>query len=158
MLQPLRKEDGVRNGSLNNSTQLASVTEGRGGEGHILFTISPLGQMSFPGRSESHTPVPVRIGTIYSHGLYEPRTTVGFCRNCADQQVFGIKQLCPGLFIQLTPLTAPNRKQEPGKHRPFLPGKPRLALRPQVALSGQRLSGKGAREGWVCCRDLFSWG
>ena len=123
MLQPLRKEDGVRNGSLNNSTQLASVIKGREEEGNILFTISPLGKMSFPGRSESHTPVPVRIRTIYSHVLYEPRTTVGFCRNCVDQQVFGIKQLCLVVVYSVNTVNGPKQKTGAWETPPLPPWK-----------------------------------
>ena len=53
---------------------------------------------------------------------------------------------------------APNRKQEPRKHLPFLPWKPPPALSLEVALSGKGLAGRGVGEGWVCWRHIFSWG
>ena len=107
--------------SLNNSAQPVSAIKGRKEEG--IFNLPSLfGQMLFPGRSKSHTPVPVRIRTIYSNVLYEPRPTVGaLSKLCGSASIWYKTAVPGGAFTQLTPLIAPaQRKQEPRKYLPLL--------------------------------------
>ena len=75
--------------------------EGRGGK-YSMYHLA-LGQMLFPGRSKSYTAVSVRIRTVYSNVLYEPRTTVGaLLKLCGSGSIWN-KTAVPG--DAFTPLT-----------------------------------------------------